>query len=258
MIKSSSIELFKDSNLSFILTDRHGGVSLSPYESMNLAYHVGDRADDVKRNRDIVMESFPKKTLLYLNQIHSNTIISVKKDSYATYSNAEKIGENDRNFRDSEIMLGDGDGFICNDSSVACIVRVADCNPILLYYQKSGVVAQLHAGRVGLYNNIIKNCLDIMAFEYGISQEDLWVFVGASIRKCCYEIGRDLASSFKDFVDIRKNAYYLDMLPLILRDIKHVAHKEILHTCTCCDSNYFSYRRERNTGRFALIATLEN
>lgn len=78
---SQNSKLFCNTGLHFVLTNRYHGVSNAPYNNLNLAYHVGDNLESVKKNQAYIMQKYyENKTLLYLNQIHSNTIFTIREN----------------------------------------------------------------------------------------------------------------------------------------------------------------------------------
>lgn len=242
---STSSPLFDKTNISFALTSRYEGKSLPPYESLNLAYHVGDKPINVDKNRKIIQDIFaPNKKIIWMNQTHSDIVLDVS------------IGENKDGF------LGTADAMICSEKNLLCMVMVADCNPILIYDQKKQIFALIHAGREGLVKSIINKTIKKMTGPYQSKPQDMLVFVGASIRKCCYEISKDLALSFdKSHLIVKNSTYKLDLISLVKSQLKECnvlsQNIEILPTCSCCEESLFSYRREHITGRFALLATLK-
>lgn len=242
---STKSPLFSKTNISFALTSRYEGKSLPPYESLNLAYHVGDEKINVDKNRKIIQDIFcPNKEILWMEQTHSDTVLIADRQHY-------KDG-----------FVGIGDAMVCNDKNITCMVMVADCNPILIYDQKKQIFALIHAGREGLVKSIIYKTIEKMRSLHQSKPQDMLVFVGASIRKCCYEISKDLALSFdKSHLIVKNSTYKLDLISLLESQLKECdilsQNIEILPTCSCCEESLFSYRREHTTGRFALLATLK-
>jgi len=104
-----------------------------------------------------------------------------------------------------------------------------------------------------------------MIKEFESNPKDIVVSLGPSIKECCYEVGEDLADIAKKsfgekYVIKRGGSFYLDLQTLNLDQLKSVGVKEenveISSVCTCCDKNYFSYRRDGVTGRFAGVIKL--
>lgn len=273
---SKDSKLFCNTKLHFVLTNRYYGVSKYPYNSLNLAYHVNDSPESVKKNRAYIMQKYYKnKTLLYLNQIHSNTIFTINENNDILESSRHSFNKNTTKKHESvlisnecdEILIGDGDGIICNKSNFVLMSMVADCNSILIYAKSKNVFAVLHAGRLGVCKKILSHAITLFKHYYGIDLCDILVFIGASIRKCCYEIDRKLALQLiqecgEKYVVYENNKYKFDMISLLLDEINLCgilpSQVEIHGSCTCCDEVYFSYRRENITGRFALFASLFN
>lgn len=243
---SSQSALFKEHKINFILTSRLGGVSKALYHSLNLGYHVGDESKNVLHNRlSIMNEFFHTQKLIYLNQVHSNIIFDTSKQDILS---------------NTEFCLGNGDGLLIRDKNIAGLVMVADCNPILLYSPKQHILAMLHAGRAGVVSNILSNAIDLLE-SYGASRSDILIFIGASIRCCCYEIKENLAKTFDEkYLNRVDSKITLDLIAMLSDECKANDIKdeniEILPTCTCCEEKLFSYRREGVTGRFGLFATL--
>ena len=133
------IEAFFNSNdILALFTDRSGVVSKPPYDSLNVAFHVGDKVTDVIKNRSILADNLNIniKNLIYMDQIHSNFIKIV---------NNSLINKNES-----------CDALITDKKEIALMVMVADCIPILMYDNTKRVVAAIHAGRNGTFQEIAK------------------------------------------------------------------------------------------------------
>ncbi len=231
-----------DSELFHTITDRYGGVSLKPYDSLNLALHVGDEVKDVLENRILTSEKydFSIKNLIYMDQVHGNEVVVVE---HAMDNKIENC-----------------DALITNERKIPLMVMVADCIPILFYDSVKKVVGVAHAGRNGTFLRIAQKSVLKMQERYGCDTKDIMIGLGASIQSCCYEVGKDLADictkNFGEgFVMMKQEKYYLDLQSLNHAQLLEVGIKEenieLSTTCTACDENYFSYRREGETGRFA-------
>ncbi len=235
------------------MSDRYGGVSDSPYDSLNIAFHVGDDEESVKKNRARLLEraKMENKRLFWLNQVHGDEIIEV-----------------DRN---TPQMVFEGDGLMSDDPSVVLMCMVADCNPIALYDARHRAIALLHAGRAGVRLGILTKAAHQMAQRYDTRMSDLRVYIGASIRGCCYEVSEGIAKDFcaipRLAVGVRESpkegasAYYLDLFACLKAELELLGVSDgrifVNPHCSACNARYFSYRREGRTGRMALLASLE-
>jgi YfiH family protein len=125
----------------------------------------------------------------------------------------------------------------------------ADCVPILAYHP-DGIVAAIHAGWRGLYEDVISATLA------KIPANPL-VAIGPSIGVCCYEVGEDLAAQFeakfgKDVVDSTHTKPHLDLARVAVHQLQQagVEQIEVAQLCTYCHPElFFSYRREGSAGR---------
>lgn len=271
--------------LKMILTNRLNGVSKKPYDSLNLAYHVGDDKRNVDKNRLKILNEYfldsiesskanikdsKNKTLLYLNQIHSNHIFVVSKGIVTLYKddnthsfNIESLQKQNLDSNFAQINLGNADGIICDSSEYVALVMMADCNGVLIMPKSvrfskgfkldskmnfiesnkdlKKCFALLHAGRAGLQSKILTNALNILESKFNLKASELSAFVSPSIRACCYEIG-DKASEFAPKY-ITQNR--LDMIAMLRDELEGcgVSDINISNICTCCDTSYFSHRR---------------
>jgi YfiH family protein len=231
-----------EARLFHTITDRYGGVSQKPYDSLNLALHVGDAPLNVLENRVRVSEkyNFCVKNLIFMDQVHGAHVAII-----------EDTMEN---------KIAASDALITNVSNIPLMVMVADCIPILLYDPIQHVIAVVHAGRNGTFLSIVQETIRKMQAHFHSSCEDILIGMGPSIHSCCYEVGSDLADiATKNFgeasIMIKEEKYYLDLHSINYNQMIEMGikkeHIETSAICTACDENYFSYRREGETGRFA-------
>ncbi|MDR2080340.1 MAG: peptidoglycan editing factor PgeF [Campylobacteraceae bacterium] len=228
-------EVFAQEWVKIITSDRFGGVSEGAYESLNLGLHVGDKPSCVQKNREIFASYFGvnAKELCFMKQMHSSAIAIAKK------------GETPK-----------ADALITKEKNLILCVMVADCIPVVLYDNDKKTVAVIHAGRKGIFSGIISNVCEAMRTEFGI--KELNAYIGVSIRSCCYEIqGEVLSEAAKRFayaLSNRDGRYFLSLQTILKRQLYENGIVDITDDgiCSCCDKNYFSYRRENTCGRFAV------
>jgi YfiH family protein len=234
--------------VSSFITDAKGGVSSAPYESLNLALHVGDNVKDVVENRAIVCHNneLILENLIYMDQTHSNNIQIIKDSSINKIPNC--------------------DALITNVKNIPLMVMVADCIPILMYDCVNNVIAVVHAGRESTFKKIAQHTIKKMEKIFNSKTKDILVYLGPSIHSCCYEISRDLADDTskkfgKHYIFEIEGKVYLDLQTLNFDQLISVGVDEeninISKICTCCNKDYFSYRRDGVTGRFAGIIVLK-
>ncbi|MCI5968938.1 polyphenol oxidase family protein [Helicobacter sp.] len=204
---------------------------------LNVAFG-SDSKESILQNRSALISPFQLENLAYLHQIHGNTIIEAKSGGF----------------------LGKGDGILITQKGIIGMVMVADCNPILLFDTQKKILILLHAGRVGLQNGILINALELLQKRFHSCLSAIFIFVGPSIRNCCYEVKEEVFNG--DILEkgriLRNGKLYLDLIATIKAQLETYTLKNysIAPQCTCCDASFFSYRRDSNCGRFALFASL--
>ena len=210
----------------------------------NLAFHVEDNEINVIKNRkNLALKlGYNYEDLVYMNQIHSANIIVVDENSPKLVDNCDSI--------------------ITRSKNLPLMVMVADCIPILMFDDKQGIIAAIHAGRNSTFLEISKKTAEVFIEKFSSNTEDINVVFGASIQKCCYEVSEDLSkiveNSFgKEFVENN----YIDLQGINKKQLNDLGIKniEISNICTKCgDKPYFSYRKDKKTGRFAGIIILKD
>ncbi|MFV0481007.1 MAG: peptidoglycan editing factor PgeF [Campylobacteraceae bacterium] len=234
-------EILLHKGVKIILSDRFGGVSKAPYQNLNLGLHVNDNVLHVKKNREIFANYFSTTTdnLVFMDQIHSDKI------QIATSNKLQSC-----------------DAIIKKDKNLVLCVMVADCAPIVLYDAKKEIASVIHAGRAGAFLDIVSKTYHKMRDEFGSHAKDIYAYVGPFIKSCCYEINGTVLDEPKEkfafALTTRNDKYFLDLEQIILTQLANcnILHVKTENICTCCDTNYFSYRREGVCGRFAVGAKL--
>jgi YfiH family protein len=223
-------------------TSRWGGIGITPFDDFNLAAHVGDSEENVFRNRELLIEELgiDIANLSWMNQIHSDSVKTVSEGG--------------------EVL--NTDGLVTNQQGLALLVLVADCIPILFYDPVQKVIAVAHAGREGSFKNISGKMILKMQEKFNSVPENILVSLGPSIKKCCYKVNESLIKKFENkwgskyiYNSINLNLPLLNKNQLLEKDILEKNIK-ISDTCTHCNEDYFSYRRQQKTGRFAGVITL--
>ena len=247
IIQSNLLKQF--TNITHGFTSKNEGVSVHPYSSLNLAFHVKDKSENVEINHDLLAKSlnYDKESLVHMSQIHSDLVHIVNKfDSYYTPRKC--------------------DALVTDKLDIPLMVMVADCSPVLFYDDNKKVIAVAHAGRQGAFKNIVTNTLGAMKYGFESSPEDVCVTIGPSIGKCCYEVGSEIYDEAKELgleyaLEKKENSFYLYVNKILEQQLLNSGVKEenleILDECTCCQNDkYFSYRANGTTGRFAGVIKL--
>ena len=216
-----------------VFTTRRNGASLAPYESLNLAQHVGDDAQTVARNRELLRKI--TGPIQFMNQVHGDDVVEVKT------------------------LIDDPtcDALITTVPGIALAVMVADCIPLLL--SSSGVVGAVHVGRRGLMNSVAIKAVEAMQ---ALGAGQIHAQLGASICGRCYEVPQELAdeviAKHPAASSLTNNLTpALDLPRALIADLVAMGVTyEASPICTLENNEYFSYRRHNVTGRNAGVVWL--
>lgn len=225
-------------------TTRIGGYSEGPYESLNLANHVGDDPENVTTNRQMLQEALDlAQEPLWLEQVHGDKIICA----------------------DAPPMDLHADGAFARTANKVCVVLTADCLPILLTNTKGNIVCALHVGWRGLAAGIIEKGIALCQKR---SEEPLLAWLGPAIAQESYEVGAEVRDTFikqdaeaeSAFVTGEGDRWHADLYQLARQRLTKHGVKEIyggdLNTFTD-EKHFYSYRRDgAKTGRMATMIWL--
>ncbi len=145
--------------------------------------------------------------------------------------------------------------YLLSRSPIGIGVMTADCLPIVIYDPKNHVAAIAHAGWRGSVAGIGAITLQAMAQAQGTRPENVQIFFGPSIKKCCYQVGADFSKNIAPsglhatVMEQRDDGWYFDLpqfnaLALIKAGVQPAAINGDYNLCTACDHQFFSYRRQ--------------
>ncbi len=221
-------------------TTRSGGVSDGPWATLNLGINSGDEVTRVQQNRRRLSAGMPHDPA-WLNQVHGTDIIHL--DDW------------------HEGVAADG-AWTDRPGQVA-VVLTADCLPVLMADEVGGVVAAIHAGWRGLATGILERSVDTLP----VAGQALHAWIGPSICGDCYQVGDDVRNSMLADDPAAADAFRPDG-DRWRADLKSIAAARIARRgvsvhdagrCTFCESDtFYSYRRDRTTGRMASVIWLEH
>lgn len=228
-----------------VVTTRAGGFSAPPYDSFNLGDHVGDDPAAVQRNRARIAEviGLPAQRLVWMEQIHGRSVEIVNGP------------------RDEAVPATDA--VVTTVPELALVVLTADCVPVLLSDDEAGIVAAVHAGRVGARIGIVPRVLDAMV-SVGASIERIGVFLGPAASGRQYEVPAEMRSDVDTYLPgsattTARGTPGLDLRAGIHRQLTEagVGAVAVDPRCTIEDVDLFSHRRAAPTGRLASVVWMQ-
>ncbi len=178
--------LFEREGLVHGFSTRIGGVSKGDLAAMNLSFTRGDDEEAVRENhrRFAGAVGYDVEKLVFSNQVHETVIRRV---------DASDCGKGI--FRESDII--GVDGLMTEDEDVVLMTFFADCVPLFFYDKNRRAIASVHSGWRGTVRRIGALAVEAMGREFGTRPEDLLAVIGPSICQDCYEVGGDVAESFR-------------------------------------------------------------
>ena len=224
------------------VTTRAGGVSEPPYDSLNLARHVGDRAEKVSANRDAVVR-WLGMPVAYVNQVHGAWV--------------HVIGDG------VPADAPDADAIVTAQPGIGVAVMVADCVPVLLADAERRVIGVAHAGRRGLVDGVVPAALDVMV-GLGARVRRIRAHLGPAICGTCYEVGSVVQAEVAGVVPAAASTSAwgtpaVDLAAGVISQLSGAGVRDVSRSgiCTREDDRFYSYRRSGATGRFVGVVALE-
>lgn len=242
------------------VTGKMGGVSHYPYESLNLALHVGDNPKDVLENRRRLCHTIGCKVtdMTFAKQTHMDHIVAV---------GPAECGSGAGSY---DSALDHTDALMTDHKNMPLFICVADCVPVILYDYKRHACAVIHAGWRGSAANIVTKTVFAMSVVYGSNPQNIFAFIGPSISASHFEVSRTTALIFKDLGEayhtcVKDEAerrtvdlWQVNYLQLVEEGIDP-AHITVTKQCVFSqERRFFSYRRDGGTtGRMVAFAMLQ-
>lgn len=257
---------FPEDWLVHAISTRLSGVSQAPFDSLNLAFHVGDKPEDVRINRDYFAASLNLRAedTVTPNQIHGDRVARV---------DANDRGSGALRYDDS---IKETDALITNAPNVPLLLCFADCVPIMIVDPINRAIGLAHAGWKGTVKKIGAKTVEAMRREFTTESADCLIGIGPSIGPCCYDVGANVVDeckkNFPEHVDEllieREGKIYFDLwsantIALVEAGVP-LENIDVARECTCCKSGwYFSFRaaRKKNqpeTGRIAALLAIKD
>ena len=235
-----------------VVSTRIGGVSKPPFDSFNLAEHVNDDPADVLINRAILQDLLgPGLHLQWLQQVHGTQVV------LATDEGVEK----------------QGDAVFIDQAGLAGVVMTADCLSVFFAARDGRSAAVAHAGWRGLVNGVLERTLEAFA----VPRKEIICWLGPAIGPCHFEVGVEVLDAFLNACHddeqrrkirelafrpaSRSGKYHADLYRLARIRLEHCGVVDIHGggQCTYCDiDRFYSYRRERDTGRIASVIGIKS
>ncbi len=228
-----------------VTTTRAGGASAPPFDTFNLGDHVGDDPGAVAANRKRLGTAIGLggAGVVWMNQVHGDRVAVVDAPVESAVDNT--------------------DALVTTAPRLALAVVTADCVPVLMGDARAGVVAGVHAGRVGAQKGVVARAVEAM-LDLGAKVEDISVLLGPAVSGRNYEVPAAMAAEVEsDLPGSRtttsRGTPGLDLRAGIARQLTDlgISAIDIDPRCTVEDKMLFSHRRDNPTGRLASLVWME-
>ena len=228
-----------------VTTTRAGGVSAPPFDTFNLGDHVGDDPAAVAANRKRLAAAvgLTDDRIVWMNQVHGDRVVVVTEPVEGPVANT--------------------DGLVTTIPRLALAVVTADCVPVLMADARVGVVAAVHAGRVGAQHGVVVRAVEAM-LDAGAHADDISVLLGPAVSGRSYEVPVAMADEVEAALPGSRSTTSrgtpgLDLRAGIARQLTGlgITAIDVDPRCTVEDRNLFSHRRDAPTGRLASLVWME-
>lgn len=226
--------------VSAVTTERNGGTSISPYDSLNLGLHVGDDPQAVVANRQAVNRALDlKHAPCWLHQVHGTEVVTISQASDNT---------------------AEADAAYTRKTDVPLCILTADCLPVLISSADGMEIGAAHAGWRGLCDGVLEN----LVARFDNPAQKLTAWLGPAIGPDHFEVGPEVRAAFiarqseaaHCFAPGEADRWYADIYALARQRLaaQGLAHVQGGGLCTVRDrQRFFSYRRDGTTGRMATL-----
>lgn len=232
---------------------RHGGVSPAPWDSLNMGGTVGDDAEAVRHNHQLMYATLNVQAnrASTVWQVHGADVVIVDGPV--------------RNRR----WIALADAMVTDRRNTPLVMRYADCTPLLFHDPVRGVIGMAHAGWRGTVLGVGSKVIRTMAQAYGCKPADIQVGIGPSIGPRRYQVGEEVVADVQAYFGtldglIRRDpddgSAYLDLWAANALDLKRagVTQIDVSEICTAENTrDFYSHRAEKGrTGRFGAVIAL--
>lgn len=216
-------------------SNRNDGNSPSPYDSLNLATHVGDSPMAVAFNRNSVLDEFGYKDVTWPGPVHGTDIGLVEK---------------------SAGLFPDVDGLITKRRETVLTTMGADCVPLIAVDVENKIALTAHIGWKGAASGIQESIIDAIE-NLGGDLKTTKILLGPAICGNCYKVDQSRIDEVAKVLPAAKFENGLDIRTGLKQYFKSKGCQvEIIGDCTFESQDLFSHRRDGVTGRQAGFVVL--
>ena len=226
---------------------RRGGVSLPPYESLNVSWSNGDSPEAVLENLTRIKNATGLERLVSSRQFHGDSINFIDQESARGLEKRPPL-----------LIAPPADALATNLPGVGLVIKIADCQSILLADPQSRIIANIHSGWRGSVQNIAGKTVNYLSERFGLNPAGTFAAVSPSLGPCCAEFVNYRSEIPEKFRSFQVRPQYFDFWAITRDQLTSAGiceeNIEFSRRCTVCGkAEFFSYRGEGQTGRMATV-----
>jgi hypothetical protein len=225
---------------------RQGGASSGAYHSLNVSLAVGDGQEQVAENLGRMRKTLGLERLAGAAQVHGGRA--------AVITSPEQAREEDIPAVDILVTTVPGLGLL---------IKQADCQAVMFCDPVNRVVANVHCGWRGQVLNLLGETVRLLKSRFGTRPADLYAAVGPSLGPCCAEFTNFRREFPPDLWTYQVRPTYFDLWRLSRDQLMAAgllpSRLDLAGLCTHCGADdFYSYRRDKITGRQGAIIALKS
>ena len=225
-----------------VFQTRQSGNSCGAWSCGNISLEVGDDPASAISNRRQIAPDLGLTEWAELKQVHGDRI------AFEPVPQAPDTAPVD-----------EGDGLATARAGLGLVIKTADCQPVLIAHRLGHHVAALHVGWRGNRIGFIASGIRAFCHRYGLAPRDLLAVRGPSLGPALSEFVNfegEWGDDFRHWFNQRDRTMNLWGLTRTQLEAAGLASENIFSLDLCTHSlvdSFFSYRRERTTGRQASV-----
>jgi YfiH family protein len=224
---------------------RQGGVSTGAYHSLNVSRAVGDGQESVAENLRRMRQALGLIGLATAAQVHGGRAAVITAPGQAREEDIPEV-----------------DILVTTVPGLGLLIKQADCQAVIFYDPVHRVVANVHCGWRGQVYNVLGETVRLLQARFGTRPGDLYAAVGPSLGPCCAEFTNFRQEFPPELWTYQVRPTYFDLWRLSRDQLAAAglspARLEVAELCTRCGTNdFYSYRRDRVTGRQGAVIALK-
>lgn len=219
---------------------REGGVSQSPFDSLNLSFQVGDDPNAVEENRKKVARAIGVDKVIFPSLVHGTSVLEVT----------------------GEDQFLEADAIYTRQKGIGIGVTHADCQAALFFDPIQKIVGALHAGWRGQVKGIYETLVSSLKEKEGVLPENLYVSISPSLGPQFAEFQNYKKEIPQKFWRFQESPFHFNLWEMAKFQLMEVGipEKQIEIARICTFENHkksFSYRRDQKSGRNASVIALK-